>query len=824
MAPLLLGAVATFVAGEPPRVAAAGCVDDSWEYDDECPGGEVRPGAVQRRRLCDEDWAYFAIEAGSRYRVETRRLRGGADTEIELWMANDDGCYWLLAADDDGGSGRGSRIELEAPPDGLGTSYATVVVRQAGGAYADGMEYELSVERLRRSYVVPVVAHASGVGGVGYRSDLRLTNPGPEAVAVDLVFTPTGPDGPGRRASRTVEIGPLGTVVLDDVVATAFGVEGVGSLLVHTSGADVVGGSTIRIEAGAGDVLQEVPLVPLEAAQLHQSRLFPLVNRPGVRTNVGFAAVLGERVMLELELWDAGWADVVARRTLAVPPLGHVQLNRVFERFGVGGREGVYQLEIRSVDGGAVVAYASTVHAPSGDATLVLGGDPWHRDTWRTHYVPLAAADLAATDVTVSVVVPGLREWTFLPEPGGGDEVWLELDLATGVNLVEDVGASFGLAGPGVLEIPTPYSRVVAATRRPHADSGGELGSAAAVILADERAARYPDPPWSGRGPRLVVAAADGSAGRRTSLGWVNPTDDAGRATVLLRSAAGEPLGRTSVALEPRRAGGLDDVFAATGAVGRRNAALEVEVVEGDAAVHAWIAVTDLATGDATFEAARPADEGWPRVHTVNLETGAFELGDAPQAVAIDRLPVEEFRATATATGDLGRIGLPVHAACSYVGADGEIRAAALGDGDQVVGIGGLSPFACVVPDWIDCSDNQGGVRITLTGGPHVLVLELDARDHCLLLDTLPEAFADAAPAPAYELRVVDSASRALPVLVLFRDEPTGALDLAALHDGDVLSGVAPFRLVGLVVDVAHVQPRIGHMSLFPLPRGPEPG
>jgi hypothetical protein len=94
-------------------VAPDGCVDDSWEYDDESPGAELRVGTTQRRRLCDEDWAYFSFDSGSRYQVETGRLRGGADSAIELWICNvagfdeDGGCDWRLASDDNGGVDRG---------------------------------------------------------------------------------------------------------------------------------------------------------------------------------------------------------------------------------------------------------------------------------------------------------------------------------------------------------------------------------------------------------------------------------------------------------------------------------------------------------------------------------------------------------------------------------------------------------------------------------------------------------------------------------------------------------------------------------------------
>jgi hypothetical protein len=79
----------------------------------------------------------------------------------------------------------------------------------------------------------------------------------------------------------------------------------------------------------------------------------------------------------------------------------------------------------------------------------------------------------------------------------------------------------------------------------------------------------------------------------------------------------------------------------------------------------------------------------------------------------------------------------------------------------------------------------------------------------------------EVAPAPAYSLRVVEYAPTKLPVLVLYRDGATGELDVAALDDDDVVAPVAPFQLVGLVLDVDHVSRRVGQLSLYPLPELP---
>ena len=117
----------------------AGC--DEWSQAPPPPDPEddqyETSGSESHMHVEDEDWLRFMAHPNATYRIETTNLIGGADTVLELSAA----CGSVLASDDNGGVGLGSRIDYANPT----ASYMDVRIRDASGAYGSGKGYDVSV-------------------------------------------------------------------------------------------------------------------------------------------------------------------------------------------------------------------------------------------------------------------------------------------------------------------------------------------------------------------------------------------------------------------------------------------------------------------------------------------------------------------------------------------------------------------------------------------------------------------------------------------------------------------------------------------------------
>ncbi|HAR98653.1 MAG TPA: hypothetical protein DCS11_07150 [Syntrophus sp. (in: bacteria)] len=128
--------------GSDAHQASSACPADPYEPDDACADGAtlLHGGDIQRHNFCDdaEDWFMFHGAAGRSYTLETLDLCPSADTIMELY--DTDGAT-LLASDDDGGTGNGSKLEWTAP--GHGAYHLRV--RNSGGASGPDLGYAISL-------------------------------------------------------------------------------------------------------------------------------------------------------------------------------------------------------------------------------------------------------------------------------------------------------------------------------------------------------------------------------------------------------------------------------------------------------------------------------------------------------------------------------------------------------------------------------------------------------------------------------------------------------------------------------------------------------
>jgi VCBS repeat-containing protein len=220
--------------------------------------------------------------------------------------------------------------------------------------------------------LVPPVSYAPGamhsaIAGVGqlesvWRSDLTLTNAGPEALAVTLRY---------RNASRVVNVAGGSSETLRDVAGTLFAMpKSVGVLHVETPAPSPLLSSvrTYRPVDSGGTVGQMIRAVPVESARGRRdgSFLVPIERSLFTRTNLGVAEVKGGSVTVEITAMEG--ARELDPITVSLAGGEVRQWNDLAALLGVD--EGILAVRVRVVAGeGGVIAYASHVDEATGDPT-----------------------------------------------------------------------------------------------------------------------------------------------------------------------------------------------------------------------------------------------------------------------------------------------------------------------------------------------------------------------------------------------------------------------------------------------------------------------
>lgn len=126
------------------RLGSEGCTEDSFEQDDNIADAKTinTDGSAQmQRNICpadDSDWVKFSASSGTTYNVETLNLAAAADTVLCLYASTGD----LIACDDDGGAGKGSRLIFDPPISG---DYLVRVKDVSSTVAGDETQYDLRI-------------------------------------------------------------------------------------------------------------------------------------------------------------------------------------------------------------------------------------------------------------------------------------------------------------------------------------------------------------------------------------------------------------------------------------------------------------------------------------------------------------------------------------------------------------------------------------------------------------------------------------------------------------------------------------------------------
>jgi hypothetical protein len=450
---------------------------------------------------------------------------------------------------------------------------------------------------------VPGVAHAPGVGGATWRTDLVVVNLSGGAVDLSASFTSTDGQIPAAASAR---IPDGASVEWEDVLVSLFGLaedaDAKGTIRIDASALLHVHSRTFNLSA-AGTYGQYIPARAVgDAIGPGDEALVPqLRSAPGFRSNLGLLNPTGTECAVEVALRGADGAPLGPAQTWVVPAQGYWQRNDVFAAFGAGGHPLASLAARPRTAGCAVWVFGSVVDNQSGDPTTAPGlvdHAAGHSSVAAVAHAPGEAGTTWRTDL--AVVNPGhllvAAELSFHPQDGGAVISRRRMLGGGRTELWEDVLVSlFGLppmaTSSGAVRVAAAHPLAVSA-RTYNETAQGSYGQLMPAV-AGSGALR---PPSVG-----VVAGLKKTDRYRSNLGLLNP--GAAEVTVLIRmfDALGRPIGRELTRVVPM-AGWLqeNDVFARAGAAAEPLAYATVQVLAPGSGVWAYGSLVDNDTGDPT--------------------------------------------------------------------------------------------------------------------------------------------------------------------------------------------------------------------------------
>lgn len=480
-----------------------------------------------------------------------------------------------------------------------------------GDGYSDGQEIAAGSDPLdaqskpRMAYLIPSVAHAPGVGGTQWRTDIALVN----ASLWPANLTATYVDVSGNSAAPvTAALASGRTTSWVDVLVSQFGYATAeskkGTVLITSDAPLAVVSRTYNRKSASETFGQSYPAIALgEGVRTGQLGYLPqLKKNAAFRTNVGFANPGSAAVEVVLRLWGRNGQQLGSTRTETVPPGRWVQLDDVFAKVGAAGQDIAYATVAVSTADATIWAYASVVDATTGDPTTIpvelppaellqtvpsVAHAPGSGNTqWRTD---LAVVNPGGQPVQIQMSYfadtgePARRATATLA--AGATEEWRDVLVS-----LLGVGASASSKGTLVIAAASP---VVVTSRTYNQKSATETFGQSYPALVGASAL-----PAGTQGvlPFLIKTAAF-----RTNIGAVNLGPESGRVRMTLYGSAGTRVGQPlTLTVGAGRWAQANDVFALAGAGNQALAYAVIETLDPGMKVWAYASVIDATTGDPT--------------------------------------------------------------------------------------------------------------------------------------------------------------------------------------------------------------------------------
>jgi PKD repeat protein len=253
----------------------------------------------------------------------------------------------------------------------LGTVQATLTVVDSDGASASAsVPISVTGEPVFR-YLIPSVAHTSGLAGTLWRTDIAAVNRASTAASISLTYY--------SGSVRTLILEPLAagaTVewgnILETVVGIAPSANSTGSLEISSTTPLFVTSRTYN-QTPTGTYGQYYPaLTEADALSAGTVGVLPHLKKASdYRTNIGIINLGNTTCTGVFKLFDTTGTQVGNPQTVTVDSRKWKQVNDIFPLAGAGNQTIAYAtLEIQTANG-KVWAYASVIDAATGDPTTI---------------------------------------------------------------------------------------------------------------------------------------------------------------------------------------------------------------------------------------------------------------------------------------------------------------------------------------------------------------------------------------------------------------------------------------------------------------------
>jgi hypothetical protein len=224
---------------------------------------------------------------------------------------------------------------------------------------------------------VPASAHASGMNGSSWRTDVEVHNPGTTGVTFTIEMLRQGNDNRVGVPVQTFSLGPQQGVRYMDILSTVFGTDGAaslrltpqsGTILVNSRTYNLIGPNGVGLPVGAS-FGQFVPgLSETEAIGFgEEGRIIQLTHRDAssfadFRTNAGFVNTTGSPIDLRIDLFSASGSllGTIQDSRTHLRAYEFLQINGIFGEFTDWLEDGYVVLRT-TTPGGRFFAFATVV-------------------------------------------------------------------------------------------------------------------------------------------------------------------------------------------------------------------------------------------------------------------------------------------------------------------------------------------------------------------------------------------------------------------------------------------------------------------------------
>jgi hypothetical protein len=466
--------------------------------------------------------------------------------------------------------------------------------------------------------IIPAVADVKSFI-VRYSSDICVTNTSAQVQKYELDFVPTGAAGLSDGQKSNVSLEPGATMAINDIVATWFGGRSsTGTLEIRpltevdtsTSSAPVGGlanrttfasSRTFSVNDEGGTYGQYVAAVPYAnfVGKGTAISLQHIADSDKYRTNLGLVEGSGEKVSLEVRIFDAAGTR---RASFDVNLNGgeRAQLNGVLREHGVALDDGRIEVEVTS-GAGKVTAYGSVIDNATNDsqfvppvildhaghskwvlpgvADLVSGSGDWRTDV-RIFNGGTEAAELALAFYSMNGGPPTKRTITL-----AAGEVWQS----------DRVLSFFGISGDaGALHVSSAVPAQIVVTARTYKQTDqGAYGQFIPAVTPDETVLVGSRP--------LQILQMEESSRFKSNIGFAEVSGN----PVTLEVAVFRPGASIPVVLEvklaPNQFQQLNSLLTSLGLDDTFNARISVRAVGGEGQALAYGSLIDRKTGDPTY-------------------------------------------------------------------------------------------------------------------------------------------------------------------------------------------------------------------------------